>query len=377
MNKIITTTSIFILLFSYHYGNSQTQPTRGGGIANVQLEAGSRNVSERKDSTQEIPLGSIQNSSISADGKVIVTNGKIIRLDGPTPREITIPDAENIGYRLNRIDKTGDVLSYGLQERNSYQIKLLSANDGVFMASLTVRKESDFDSLFRMDISENASTVAYTHYNANKNGQNEIYVAEKFQNRYLKPFKLDSVEVVQKPIQLSSTGDRLYYHATVLNSASQAVTYSFIARKSRIGWSEPEPIRINNNRPVVYMDSDDTGKNVLIAAGDLGLAVLSENRTGDGWIEPDYLGITISGLDKVRISGDGKRVYVSKAIPPFSKHLIENRLVEYDLTVYEKVGRQWLPQKLNEDGRNVFGGEFLLSGDGNTLIWRDSEKRQP
>lgn len=238
-----------ILLIHIPSGYSQAQPVRGGGITNVRLEAGTRNVSERKVSTQEVPLGNISNSSISRDGKVIVTNGRIIRLDTPAPSEIPIQDATHIGYRLNKVDQSGSVVAYGLQNWDYYSIKLLSANTGIFMVSHDIRKQSDFDALFRLDISENASTIAYTHYNANRNGKNEIFVTEKSGEQYSRPILLDEVEVVQKPMQISSAGDRLYYHATVLDNASNTVTYSFVVRKTGRTWSKPEPIRINTNRP--------------------------------------------------------------------------------------------------------------------------------
>ena len=121
-NMITTIIFLFILLIHIPAGHAQAQPVRGGGITNVRLEAGSRNVSERKDATQEVPLGNISNSSISRDGKVIVTNGRIIRLDTPNPSEISIQDATHIGYRLNKVDQSGSVVAYGIQNRYDYSI---------------------------------------------------------------------------------------------------------------------------------------------------------------------------------------------------------------------------------------------------------------
>ncbi len=340
-------------------------------VSFVEIQAETASVSEVQGTGIKTILFARENkASVNGDGSIWVANKQMIRR-GPGGFEVLdIPGTADFTYTDVALDWSGQYLARVNQDRRNLSITLLDTGDFSVVSDFSFAWASDMDSLIHFAMSDNASTLAYTHFS----GKEKVMVIENENGNLSMPTQVDRAEIVTGRLILSSLGNRLFYQARRRAEADETgkqiiIAGAFFVERESTGWGDVRIVRLPEveDSKIIVHDAANAGESILVSITGQGFALL--HRTLDGWSEPEFLGYVNTGRDIARISEDGRIVAIAIARLP----LVDQRtsaIQLYDLFVFiRRDSGAWLKTQVNRPAYPVFRNEFLLSGNGRKLYW--------
>lgn len=344
---------------------------RGIGVTQfVDIDPDLAQVSESQDTGFKTTFGNRDDlACVSYDGSVIVANYRVVRPDMLPEAVVDIPEGENnIGYFLPKLSSSGQIVVYTSRHHDRSSIIWFDTIEAKIVGRFDIRDLPYIPAIVGLDASADANTVAYFLGDA---GGERVYIIERTEQGLSSPIPVARVGAIQSSFFMASSGDRLFYSASVPPDSGATITSTFFVERTIDGWSEPSPVELPGGTPIyVLYDVGNDGQSLLVYAGSEGLAVVHEEE--NGWSEPDYVGYQPTTKDYTRMSEDASVIALSGArlpLPEFRMGFLTPS-PKYDLYAFVKGGDGgWLQTRVNPESVLIWGRDFLLSGDGKSLYW--------